>query len=71
MITNKYILLLKRYLNNQLTKTEKDWFENRLIQDVVLCEELKASCIMPDHIFLKMYKAIKEKTNYHNQRTSA
>jgi len=71
MINARYILTLKRYLKNQLSKTEKIWFENLLINDTKLCEELKAFEIMPDHIFVKMYKAIKEKNNYHIQKTSA
>jgi len=71
MVNARHILTLKRYLNNQLSLTEQKWFENLLINDTQLCEELKAFNIMPDHIFVKMYKAIKEKNNYRMQKTSA
>jgi len=71
MINARHILMLKRYLNNQLSVAEKNWFENLLINNTNLCEELKALNIMPDHIFVKMYKAIKEIKYYHTKEQSA
>lgn len=66
----KYIILLEKYLHNQLTYEERIHFENKLIQNVQFCEQLKASSSIPDHVFLKMYQAIKAKNKYQIQTAS-
>ena len=66
-MTQKYILLLEKYLRNQLTYDEQTNFEYMLVNNIQLCEELKTSSILPEHTFLRMYNAIKAKLKYKMQ----
>ena len=63
-MNQKYILLLKKYLSNQLTYDEQYQFELTIVNNISLCEDLKNSSNIPEHTFVKMYYAIKEKLKY-------
>lgn len=63
----KYTILLEKYLCNQLSYEEQVSFENTLIHNIQLSEALKTSSPLPEHTFIKMYNAIKEKLKYQIQ----
>lgn len=63
----KYTILLDKYLRNQLSYEEQSQFEYTIIHDLSLCEQLKSNSDLPDHIFVKMYHAIKAKLKYKTQ----
>ena len=70
VMIQKYIILLEKYLRNQLSYEEQVNFEHTLIHNVQLSEALKTSSTLPEHTFLKMYNAIKEKLKYQIQEAS-
>ena len=63
-MNQKYKLLLKKYLSNQLSYDEQHQFELTIVNNIPLCEYLKSSSNVSEHTFLKMYYAIKEKLRY-------
>jgi hypothetical protein len=67
VMNQKYILLLEKYLRNQLSYDEQSNFEYTLVNNIQLCEDLKTSSVLPEHTFLKMYNAIKAKLKYQMQ----
>jgi len=69
-MTQKYIILLEKYLQNKLSYEEQLNFEYTIANNIQLCEELKSSKTIPENTFIKMYYAIKEKLRYKVQRTS-
>ena len=66
-MTQKYIILLEKYLQNQLSYEEQTNFEYTIVHNINLSEELKSSLIIPESTFLKMYNAIKDKLKYQIQ----
>ena len=66
-MNQKYIILLKKYLSNQLSYAEQYQFELTIVDNVPLCEYLKSSSNVPEHTFIKMYYAIKEKLKYRSE----
>jgi len=70
MMIQKYIILLEKYLHNQLSYEEQINFEYTIINNIPLCEELKSSSSISESTFLKMYYAIKEKLRYRVQEAS-
>ena len=66
----KYIILLEKYLRNQLSYDEQINFEYAIFNDIHLCEELKSKSGVPESTFVKMYWAIKEKLKYKMQEAS-
>ncbi len=63
----KYIILLEKYLNNQLSYEEQINFEYAIVNNVNLCEKLKATSTISENTFIKMYSAIKGKVKYRFQ----
>jgi len=63
----KYIILLEKYLHNQLSYEERIKFEYTIANNIQLCEKLKSSANVSESTFLRMYYAIKEKLKYQIQ----
>ena len=70
VMNQKYILLLEKYLRNQLSYDEQMSFEYTLVNNIHLCEQLKSSSTLPEHTFIKMFNAIKAKLRYQMQEVS-
>ena len=66
----KYIILLDKYLQNQLSYKEQLNFEYTIANNIRLSEQLKSSSALPEKTFIKMYTAIKEKVKYQMQEAS-
>ena len=63
-MNQKYIILLKKYLSDQLSYDEQYKFETTIVDNIALCEYLKSSSSVPESTFIRMYYAIKEKLRY-------
>ena len=68
-MNQKYKLLLKKYLSNQLSYDEQYQFELTIVNNIPLCEYLKTTSNVPERTFIKMYYAIKEKLKYRIEST--
>ena len=66
----KYIILLDKYLQNQLSYEEQLNFEYTIANNIRLSEQLKSSTSLPEKTFIRMYNAIKEKVKYQIQEAS-
>ncbi len=66
----KYIILLDKYLQNQLSYEEQLNFEYTIANNIRLSEQLKSSTSLPEKTFIRIYNAIKEKVKYQIQEAS-
>ena len=66
----KYIILLDKYLQNQLSYEEQLNFEYTIANNIRLSEQLKSSTSLPEKTFIRMYNSIKEKVKYQIQEAS-
>jgi len=64
IMIQKYTILLEKYLKNELSYEAKLQFEQALAKNVRICELLKSSNTIPEHQFIKLYHAIKQKVAY-------
>ncbi|MBN2667833.1 MAG: hypothetical protein JXR60_01280 [Bacteroidales bacterium] len=69
-MNEEYIILFAKYLKNELSYELRRTFEYRLINDIKVSENLKASDLIPENQFVKLYRAIKEKIEYELQHAS-
>jgi hydroxyacyl-ACP dehydratase HTD2-like protein with hotdog domain len=64
VMIQKYTILLEKYLKDELSFEAKLHFEQTIARNIRISEILKEAGIIPEHQFVKLYHAIKQKVDY-------